>query len=108
MKSIFNTLAVAASFITIANGFVTPPNKLPIQSRIQTERYFFNFGKKQPEPEPEPETKKEDTVVEDYYEDDIVEKIFNFFFGKKEAEPLGMKIGNDNTCCCNVLQSLFL
>ena len=55
-------------------------------SSLTTQLYFFNFGKPkekkvvEPEPEPEPE--------EDL---DPVEKVFQFFFGKPEAEPLGLK-----------------
>jgi hypothetical protein len=89
--------------VAVSQGFLAPSNSnsqkkilhplstaTASNSRIKTERYFFNFGnKKEPEPEPEPE--KTTQVAEDYYEDDIIEKMFNFFFGKKEAEPLGLK-----------------
>ena len=73
-------------------------NKL--QSTSSTSLYlgdFFNFGNKQTEPEqqqqqveePTPEQEAEQTGFVD--NDDPIEKVFGFFFGKKEAEPMGMK-----------------
>jgi len=50
---------------------------------------FFNFNK--------PDEKKEEEVTEEEFKDgsydaeDPVEKIFGFFFGKREEEPMGMK-----------------
>jgi len=55
--------------------------------RIETRRNFFNFGK----PPPEEKKEEEKTPPADYYEPDLVEKIFKFFFGEVEAEPLGLK-----------------
>lgn len=55
---------------------------------------FFNFDKKKGSEE---ESKKEDEVREEviskkseYVEDDPVEKLFNFFFGAKEENPMGL------------------
>ena len=54
--------------------------------------YFFDFGKKSDEPvENEPEQQKKQSNDGAYDEDDPVEKIFNFFFGEREAEPMGLK-----------------
>jgi hypothetical protein len=50
---------------------------------------FFNFNK--PEPKTAEAEKEEDTFEDGAYdEDDPVEKIFGFFFGKREAKPMGM------------------
>ncbi len=51
---------------------------------------FFNFDKEdtkeQEEDEEEITSKKSE-----YVEDDPVEKMFNFFFGEKEENPMGLK-----------------
>ena len=49
-------------------------------ARTTTTRYFFDFLKQEEEKEPEKVTS-----------DDPVDKIFGFFFGAKEEEPMGMK-----------------
>jgi len=63
--------------------------------RSTTKQYFFDFGKKKEESKvlevPTPTDASTTGAGDEYYEDDIVEKIFGFFFGKKEAEPLGLK-----------------
>ena len=97
MKTISTSTAIALLVLVgESQAFVTPSQHLtsvPSNTRSSTERYFFDFGKK----DKEPETKLEDPAPApaaeggDYYEDDPVEKIFGFFFGKKEAEPLGLK-----------------
>lgn len=55
---------------------------------------FFNFGKsKEEEPEAAVTTAAADEEPEEegyYDDDDPVEKIFGFFFGKKEESPMGM------------------
>ncbi|CAB9500861.1 TLD [Seminavis robusta] len=93
--------ALVAAFLLLGvetQAFVAPSAQIsPKQSassRLPTERYFFNFGNNKQE-------EKEEEKVEapapaaapagDYYEDDIAEKLFGFFFGKKEQEPLGLK-----------------
>ena len=57
---------------------------------------FFNFGNKSPEEKTE-ETNDDTDAKEieknnkdEQWDDDPVDKIFNFFFGKKEEEPMGM------------------
>mmetsp|Transcript_8059 Transcript_8059/g.13350 ORF Transcript_8059/g.13350 Transcript_8059/m.13350 type:complete len:339 (+) Transcript_8059:93-1109(+) len=57
---------------------------------------FFNFGKPKQEEEEEEEetapTPEEEAAQTGYVDnDDPIEKIFGIFFGKKEAEPMGMK-----------------
>jgi len=56
---------------------------------------FFNFGKDdkvEPEQEETVEKKDENTLsTDEQWEDDPVEKIFNFFFGQKEEKPMGME-----------------
>ena len=74
--------------IRACQAFVTPPTTRPNgvgSTTSSTQRHFFNFGPKPEEKEPEPEP------VAEEYEKDPVEKIFEFFFGKPEAEPLGLK-----------------
>jgi hypothetical protein len=54
--------------------------------RCRTERYFFDFGKKKEQTPP-----VEEVPPPPEEEQDIAEKIFGFFFGAKEEEPMGMK-----------------
>jgi hypothetical protein len=49
---------------------------------------MFDFLKPK-EPEKSEEEPKENEAVD--FSDDPVDKIFGFFFGAKEAEPMGMK-----------------
>lgn len=86
----------------ITNGFIIP-SQSPLKTataittpikKTGSELYFFNFGKKEEEKIEEEENVEEQqpaAATDDYYEDDIAEKLFGFFFGKKEAEPLGFK-----------------
>jgi len=87
-------------FATLAQAFVSLSRQQMLQvrssevGRFPTERYFFNFGKDEKEAEAkeeEPAPAPAPAGGEDYYEDDMVEGIFNFFFGKKEIEPMGLK-----------------
>lgn len=77
------------STTTISNGI----NSGSIQQTSTTLHLgdFFNFGKAK-EPEPETTTPEEEAAQTGYVDDeDPIEKVFGFFFGKKEAEPMGMK-----------------
>ena len=58
-------------------------------ARTTTTRYFFDFLKQEEEKEP-PKT-SEEKEPEKVTSDDPVDKIFGFFFGAKEEEPMGMK-----------------
>jgi hypothetical protein len=63
-------------------------------SPTTTKLNFFNFGKDAPSTEEEEEkiTDTPDNELQEAYSDeDPVEKLFSFFFGKKEEEPMGMK-----------------
>jgi hypothetical protein len=60
-----------------------------VQSRsTTTTRCMFDFLKPK-DPEKAKEEPKEEEAVD--FSDDPVDKIFGFFFGAKEAEPMGMK-----------------
>lgn len=62
---------------------------------------LFNFGNNQKkekqaqynEQQVQKQKQKQENVIEEeaYYEKDSIEKVFEFFFGKPEAEPLGLK-----------------
>jgi hypothetical protein len=56
---------------------------------LDTQRQFFNFGKSNQQA-PTPET-PEEPPPEPEEEPDAVEKLFSFFFGKPEEEPMGLK-----------------
>jgi TLD len=61
-----------------------------------TRLYFFSWGNKPEKPadkpaEPKPTETKPTETTEAYSSDDPVEKMFSFFFGKPEAEPMGLK-----------------
>lgn len=97
-----STVLVLLFLVGASQAFVTPSFTSPntcTSKTTTTQRYFFDFGNKNKDKEAEVE---EEPVAEakeaaapgaggDYYEDDPVEKIFNFFFGAKEAEPMGLK-----------------
>lgn len=91
------TLSAALLSGHTASGFA--PSRLghaastsPLGPSTTTSLYlgdFFNFGKKEEEPEVAVSV-EEPAEDEGYYdEDDPIEKIFGFFFGKKETAPMG-------------------
>mmetsp|Transcript_29295 Transcript_29295/g.49927 ORF Transcript_29295/g.49927 Transcript_29295/m.49927 type:complete len:332 (-) Transcript_29295:160-1155(-) len=81
----------------IGNGINNSGNiQQPQQQQTSTTLYlgdFFNFGKKEEqETTTTPPTPEEEAAQTGYVDDeDPIEKIFGIFFGKKEAEPMGMK-----------------
>lgn len=82
------TIVLLAALPTTSHGFVTPLSSKASLSTTTTQRHlnnFFNFNK------PDEEVKEEEDTFQDaaYDEDDPVEKIFGFFFGKREEEPMG-------------------
>ncbi len=96
--SVSALLAVTAG--QYAAAFTAPTSHLPVQihkctTRTPTELYlgdFFNFNKDKDEvdaavKEPASEPESQD---QGYDDDDPVEKLFGFFFGKKEEAPMGM------------------
>jgi hypothetical protein len=56
--------------------------------RVESRRHLFDFLK--PKQEPEEEIPVEQPTDVDF-SDDPIDKIFGFFFGAKEEEPMGMK-----------------
>lgn len=60
------------------------------QSKIIPSSSSLNFFKFNSPPEPKEEKKEEEVKDNAYDEADPVEKIFSFFFGKREEEPMGM------------------
>jgi hypothetical protein len=77
----------------LGHAFVQRPM---IQSRsMTTTRYMFDFLKPK-EPEKAKEESKEEEAAD--FSDDPVDKIFGFFFGAKEAEPMGMKRFGRGVC----------
>lgn len=89
-----------ALLFPLTNAFTTSPSNLRLQSAVTTKSsssssssttqlHFFNFGKPEKKKEvPEPVEEKKPEPEEDL---DPVEKLFSFFFGKPEEEPLGLK-----------------
>jgi len=101
-----STIAIAIACLFYAstcarytNAFVPPAASSSLtkpsscSSTPSTQLAFFNFGKKEEPPTttatPPPAEPKEGEVG--YYEKDPVEKVFEFFFGVPEAEPMGLK-----------------
>lgn len=94
MKSPNDMFTIAAiCSLSSTRAFTTLPvapasfRKLTVSPQIRTTTLgFFDFGKKQDTPPP-PEEETAPTANEDL---DPVEKIFTFFFGKPEENPLGL------------------
>ena len=62
------------------------------RSHLPNQQYFNNFFNFNKPEEEEVETPSEENFKDGAYdEDDPVEKMFGFFFGKREEEPMGMK-----------------
>lgn len=89
-------IGVSAYLLSLSktNAFTTVSSSIkgeiiPFQ-RSQTRLYMFDFlkPKESPEEEENPIVKEE---KQEYSPEDPVEKIFGFFFGEKEEEPMGMK-----------------
>lgn len=85
------------------NAFLSVPTRINVVRTSTTSRSlnnFFNFNSNE---EKEAEVKEDEKQYEDgaYDEDDPVEKIFGFFFGKREEKPMGMC-----KLCCPRLKSL--
>ena len=80
--------------LSTTNGFLQAPTMSSSSSKgggvIDSKRFMFDFLKPK-EPENEPEEPAVEEIKEGYSSDDPVEKIFGFFFGAKEEEPMGMK-----------------
>jgi hypothetical protein len=74
-RAILNKNAVVSLSSSLKNGSL----------RSSTARYFFDFLKPK-EPQQEKEAESEPPEFED-----PAEKLFSFFFGAKEEEPMGMK-----------------
>lgn len=73
----------------VCQAFLTPlSNSSSRRRESTTQRYFFNFGSKEPAPTPKVEPAAPPEPAE---EPEIIEKIFTFFFGKPEEEPFGLK-----------------
>ena len=110
MMKLGNKLILILSLVASVECFHSPARNMGVLSRTEFQTHFdgtiqkgdktmtrgrtstsLNFGdffkKKEPEPEPEPaEPKEEEEVIDE----DPVEKLFGFLFGKKEAEPFGL------------------
>ena len=88
LASIESSSVDGFSVIPLKNIGVTSRRVQRSESLIQ--RNFFNFEKQ--ESGDVVEENEEETQADGAYdEDDPVEKIFGFFFGKREAAPMGLK-----------------
>ena len=78
-------LSSSTAFLHIKTPTITSRKFTPTKSS----RFFFDFlNQNEPEKVPEEDSQSsEDSAVSD----DPVDKIFGFFFGEKEDEPMGMK-----------------
>jgi hypothetical protein len=66
--------------------------KIPEFLRLNSAVYFFKFGKEKEGSDQIDNVKQVEEFKDGAYdEDDPVEKIFSFFFGKRELNPMGMK-----------------
>ena len=85
-------LAGGSAFVPSCSPSATSLRRQQLVERTSSttvRRNMFDFFNKKPT-EPEPQEKPEETA-ESSEDQDPVEKIFGFFFGEKEAEPMGMK-----------------
>ena len=91
MRTLFVILLLCYLLVIDSVGaFLIPQRSLPRCQNSQL--YFFNFGpKKEESPPPPKQEEPEQKRVEPEEEPDLVEKMFNFFFGKPEESPLGLK-----------------
>ena len=98
-RSLVHSLVLVLVTVSHTNAFVTVPRSTQTpQSSTTTSPSplaFFNFGKpsspevsKQDEKETTTTTISEESTVVD---EDPVEKLFSFFFGKPQEEPFGLK-----------------
>jgi len=77
------------SIDTVTEAFSTSPKCMPARGRTTSSRlHLFDFLKPQ---EGDEDGKEEDASDVAPVSDDPVDKIFGFFFGTKEEEPMGMK-----------------
>lgn len=101
IRRIFSWIFLSlATIIQHADAFQSSPIKTIVTEPSSLSRLylgdFFNFGiddkknvaESTPKVEEEPTPSPQDGA---YDADDPVEKIFSFFFGEREAEPMGMK-----------------
>lgn len=78
--------------VSLVQGLVTPSHVLRKRPGVSTTARGFNNFFKKPESEAPPEPAEEEDDFQDgaYDAEDPVEKIFGFFFGKREEAPLGL------------------
>ena len=82
---------------TKIDAFLLPSGSrptIPYHSNLSTQRYnFFNFNQPQSDDNDNTGANTKSPTFQDgaYDAEDPVEKLFGFFFGKREAEPMGMK-----------------
>jgi hypothetical protein len=90
MRLILATLLLSS--LSLVQGLVTSNSIWKTTQVSHTARGFNNFFKKPSEPETTASKQPEEPEFVDgaYDEDDPVEKIFGFFFGKREEAPLGL------------------
>jgi hypothetical protein len=88
-RSLFFSCESAQAFCNSGPTFL---GSTVIRQQSSTILHLFNFGKEKETEQPKPLPTQEEEAQTGYIdEDDPIEKIFGFFFGKKEAEPMGMK-----------------
>ena len=62
------------------------------QSTVSTRLYFFNFGGDKAKEESQVQEEEEPAPIQEQADEpDLAEKVFSFFFGAPEAEPMGLK-----------------
>jgi hypothetical protein len=100
---VFVVLLIVLSLVSMGDGFIVQSSRIDFcYSDLSTQRRFNNFFNMSPKPSSPPpdEDDKKDAAkpttapaFQDgaYDKDDPVEAIFSFFFGAREAEPMGMK-----------------
>ena len=102
MVQLFGILVLILAFLEnlFINAFsIVPSRTVGITTRREQrresliQRKFFNFGKQEEVEDvvKEPVIETEEEVDGAYDAEDPVEKIFGFFFGKREAAPMGLK-----------------
>lgn len=78
---------ILISWTVASEAFLTPSHSIKPTTSLSLNN-FFNFN--QPEKKEEKEEEEESFQDGAYDADDPIEKIFGFFFGKREEAPMGM------------------
>lgn len=90
--AVFIAVLSVVGNIQHATGFLAPTQQTTTTLTARSMFDFFKDDKDQGSSSPQAQQSEEETEAQaNDFSDDPVDKIFSVFFGKKEAEPMGMK-----------------